>query len=132
MADSKYVMDNDPAVKSYQVEDDHSINQAGFSNLTEKEKQLQAEVERWSPKSTTLCILLSLIHCHYFYVGRIGRGILTLCTANFLYIGFIIDLLIIVAGKFKDKSGRYVNSAKRVAAEYDLKCFYRDVAEGRQ
>lgn len=132
MADNKYVMDNDPAVKSYQVEDDRAIDQAGFSNLTEQEKKLKAEIDRWSPKSNFACIILCLIHCHYFYVGRIGRGLLALCTCNFLFIGMIIDLIIIAAGKFKDKNGKYVNIANRLAAEKDLELFYRDIAEGRQ
>lgn len=132
MADNKYVMDNDPAVKSYQVEDDRAIDQAGFSNLTEQEKKLKAEIDRWSPKSNFACIILCLIHCHYFYVGRIGRGLLALCTCNFLFIGMIIDLIIIAAGKFKDKNGKYVNIANRLAAEKDLELFYRDIAEGQQ
>lgn len=132
MANNRYVMDNDPAVKSYQVEDDSSINQAGFSNQTEREKQLKAEIKRWSPKSNFVCIILCLVHCHYFYVGRIGRGILALCTCNFLFIGMIIDILVIAAGKFKDKNGRYVNIANRMAAEKDLELFYRELAEDRQ
>lgn len=131
MANNKYVVDNDPAVKNYQVADDKNIADAGFSNQTKEEQRLKAEIEKYSTKSTAACVLLSVIHCHYFYVGRIGRGIITLCTANFLYIGFIIDLIIIIAGKFKDKQGRYVNSANRYAAEKDLEFFYRSLAEGR-
>lgn len=132
MANNKYVMDNDPAVKSYQVKDDKAIDQAGFSNQTEREKQLKAEIDKWSPKNNFACIALCLVHCHYFYVGRILRGILALCTCNFLFVGMIIDLIIIAAGKFKDKNGKYVNIANRLAAEKDLELFYRDIAEGRQ
>ncbi len=131
MADkkNKYVMDDEAPAKNYRVEDDREIRGAGFSNLTEEEKRLKAEVDKWSTKSSVACILLSLIHCHYFYVGRFGRGLLCLFTANFLYIGMIIDWVMLLGSRFKDKDGRIVNSANRFAAEAKLNEFYRANAQ---
>lgn len=59
-------------------------------------------------KSTALllCIFLGGIGAHYFYVGRIGRGILCWITlGNFFGIGWIIDIIRIATGGFKDNVG---------------------------
>ena len=58
-------------------------------------------------KSTALilCIFLGWMGAHYFYVGRIGRGIVSLFTCNFFGIGWIIDIYRIVVGKFRDNVG---------------------------
>jgi TM2 domain-containing membrane protein YozV len=127
---NKYEMNDEQTERSYVVQDDQAINKAGFSDKTREEQELIAERDKYSTKNSVACLLLSLIHCHYFYVGRVGRGLLCLCTANFLYIGFIIDFFMIGAGKFKDKQGRYVNTGRRVGAEIALDEFYR--AQGVQ
>lgn len=58
-------------------------------------------------KSTALilCIFLGFIGAHYFYVGRIGRGIVSLFTMNFFFIGWIIDIFRILLGSFYDNVG---------------------------
>ena len=53
-----------------------------------------------------LCIFLGWIGAHYFYVGRIGRGIVALCTFNFFGIGYIIDIFRICLGSFRDNVGQ--------------------------
>lgn len=50
-----------------------------------------------------LCYLLGYFGVHYFYVGRIGKGVLYLCTFGLLGIGWIIDMLMIANGNFYDK-----------------------------
>lgn len=42
---------------------------------------------------------------HYFYVGRIGKGILYICTVGFFFIGTIMDLIKISTGSFTDNVG---------------------------
>lgn len=55
-----------------------------------------------------ICLLFGAFGLHYFYVGRIGRGLIALFTVNFFGLGWILDLLKILNGKFKDNTGTYL------------------------
>lgn len=55
-----------------------------------------------------LCLLLGIFGAHYFYVGRVGRGIVTLCTFNFFMVGWILDMGTILRGRFRDQYGEYL------------------------
>ena len=55
-----------------------------------------------------LCFLLGVFGVHRFYVGKIGTGLLWLVTFGFLTIGMLFDLILIIAGEFRDKHGRRV------------------------
>lgn len=50
-----------------------------------------------------LCIFLGCFGVHRFYVGKIGSGILYLFTCGLLGIGWVVDIILILAGSFKDK-----------------------------
>ena len=52
-----------------------------------------------------LCIFLGPLGVHYFYVGRIGRGVVALFTLDFFLIGWIIDIIKIATGGFRDNVG---------------------------
>ena len=52
-----------------------------------------------------LCLLFGYFGVHRFYVGKKGSGILWLCTVGLCGYGWIIDLVLIALGKFKDKDG---------------------------
>lgn len=52
-----------------------------------------------------LCIFFGVLGAHYFYVGRIGRGIVALFTLNLFLIGQIIDIVKIATGSFRDNVG---------------------------
>ena len=65
-----------------------------------------------SPKSKMVALILCLFGgfwgVHYFYVGRIGMGILYLFTLGLFGIGWLIDLIRIICGTFPDKHGWYL------------------------
>ncbi len=65
-----------------------------------------------SPKnyiaSLLLCFFLGTLGIHRFYVGKIGTGILMILTVGGLYVWQLIDLILIIVGKFRDKQGRFI------------------------
>jgi len=55
-----------------------------------------------------LCLFVGWLGVHRFFVGKIGTGVLQLCTLGGLGIWAFIDLILIICGEFKDKSGRKI------------------------
>jgi TM2 domain-containing membrane protein YozV/ribosomal protein L40E len=56
-----------------------------------------------------LNLFLGIFGAHRFYVGKIGTGILMLLTLGGLGIWEIIDFIMIITGKFRDKHGRVLS-----------------------
>lgn len=54
------------------------------------------------------CLFGGWLGLHYFYVGRVERGLLALFTLSFITIGWVIDTFTIMRGNFKDDKGNYL------------------------
>jgi len=52
-----------------------------------------------------LCIFLGMIGVHHFYAGRVGYGVLYIFTGALFGIGWLVDLILIATGSYKDQYG---------------------------
>ena len=52
-----------------------------------------------------LCIPLGVFGAHRFYVGKLGTGLLQLCTLGGLGLWYLYDLITIASGEFRDVDG---------------------------
>ena len=53
-----------------------------------------------------LCIFLGYLGVHRFYTGKIGTGIIYLFTAGIFGIGWIVDIITIAVGSYRDSMNR--------------------------
>ncbi|MFA9391794.1 MAG: NINE protein [Prolixibacteraceae bacterium] len=52
--------------------------------------------------------LLGVFGAHRFYLGKIGTGILMLITAGGLGIWYLIDLILVITGNFRNRDGEFI------------------------
>ena len=55
-----------------------------------------------------LCFFFGIFGVHYFYVGRVGKGLLYLFTVGLFGIGWFIDMIRILCGTFRDRDSLYL------------------------
>lgn len=64
-----------------------------------------AASEKSRAVALALCIPLGVFGAHRFYVGKIGTGLLQLCTFGGLGLWWLYDLITIASGEFRDVDG---------------------------
>ena len=52
-----------------------------------------------------LCGLFGVLGIHRFYVGKVGTGLLYLCTGGLFGLGWLYDFVLILVGWFRDGWG---------------------------
>lgn len=67
------------------------------------------DTEEYAP-AILICLFLGGFGVHRFWVGKIGAGILMLLTPGGLGVWTLIDLIMIITGKFTDPEGRVIKS----------------------
>ena len=60
-----------------------------------------------------LCLFLGGLGVHRYYVGKIGTGILYTLTGGLFGIGYLVDFIKILCGKFTDKNGNVIQREKK-------------------
>lgn len=60
-----------------------------------------------------LCFFCGGLGVHRYYVGMIGTGILYTLTAGLFGIGYLVDFIKILCGKFTDKNGNLIQREKK-------------------
>ncbi|MGH7593139.1 MAG: TM2 domain-containing protein [Gemmatimonadales bacterium] len=67
-----------------------------------------------SPRSRTVALLLAfflgVFGAHRFYVGKTGTAVVQLCTFGGLGVWWLIDVIVVAAGSFRDAEGRLITS----------------------
>ena len=56
-----------------------------------------------------LCLFVGFLGIHRFYVGKSGTGFLQIITFGGFGLWVLIDLIMIVVGKFTDKEGNFIS-----------------------
>jgi hypothetical protein len=64
--------------------------------------------ERTRGVALPLAVLLGVFGAHRFYVGKVGTGVLMLGTMGGMGLWWLYDVILIVAGEFRDADGRRV------------------------
>ena len=83
-----------PIVQSQVIINNQNIPNSGVVPGVSKKNKMVALL---------LCIFLGVLGVHRFYVGKIGTGLLYLFTGGLFGIGWIIDIILIAVGSFKDQ-----------------------------
>ncbi|HKW20876.1 MAG TPA: TM2 domain-containing protein [Ktedonobacterales bacterium] len=66
---------------------------------------LQARSQRSWIATLLLCIFFGIFGVHRFYAGKVGTGIAQLLTGGGLGIWWLVDLILILLGSFRDDQG---------------------------
>jgi hypothetical protein len=71
------------------------------------------ESDRVRSVAVALAIPLGVFGAHRFYVGKVGTGILQLCTLGGGGLWWLYDFILILTGEFRDSEGRRLSRWSR-------------------
>ena len=80
-----------------------------YANQPFQQRSNDLQDDRWLP-SLLFCFFLGAFGAHRFYLGQIGTAILQLVTLGGCGIWYIVDLIMIIVGKYGDRDGQYIKS----------------------
>ena len=80
-----------PEVKQF-IKEKINMNDAEFNQMTIELKEKRSLFLR-KFIALMLCVFGGMIGLHKFYEGKIGQGILYLCTFALLWVGWIVDII---------------------------------------
>lgn len=84
----------------------HIVNNNTNTNTNVNANNINSYVHKKKWTAFWLCLFLGWAGAHRFYVGKAGTGILWLLTGGIGGIGWILDLIVILCGGFRDKAGQ--------------------------
>jgi len=103
------------------AQSERGIKQANIQIATARAEYEQAKAEglnNWSIAATTsdknwmitllLAVFVGWLGTHRFYVGKTGTGVLMLLTAGCMGVLWIVDIIMIILGKYTDKDGKII------------------------
>ena len=85
--------------EDYDKKKEELLNRSESSGLTTDNTWLVALL---------LCLFVGFLGIHRFYVGNSGTGFLQIITIGGFGIWVLIDLIMIVTGKFTNKEGQFI------------------------
>ena len=81
----------------------------GDDSLSDAELAYEGEASHLSRSAAlALALLLGVFGAHRFYAGRIATGVLMLLTLGGLGIWWLVDLILVATGEFRDVEGRRI------------------------
>lgn len=91
---------NNTSYQSESIQKQPSAMNNPISNNT----NITSQISRKSKVAALLlCIFLGFLGAHRFYVGKTGMGILYFLTVGLFGVGWIVDIILIATGSFRDK-----------------------------
>lgn len=97
---------NNSAVEPVQAEQTFAQPQIIINNQAVVPPGIISGISKKSKMAALLlCIFVGWLGIHRFYAGKVGTGILYLFTGGLLGLGWIVDIIVIAAGAFRDEFG---------------------------
>lgn len=82
------------------------VNTNTNTNLNYNSGRVYIHKKKWT--AFWLCLLLGWLGVHRFYVGKTATGLIWLFTVGLCGIGWLIDLVMILCGGFRNKNGMFL------------------------